>query len=103
MILRCRMNKRQWSLLSYSSSASTTNISIQWRRYLWGIGARAPPLSFGNSVHSVAVASITLKISKITKEERVLNFHLSRQKHAKTHVNRLKQSRNAKEIPGRGG
>src|SRR6218665_1314882 len=27
-ILRCQMNRRQWSLLSFSSSASTTNISI---------------------------------------------------------------------------
>src|SRR6218665_2532774 len=28
MILRCRMNRRQGSLLSYSSSTSTPNISI---------------------------------------------------------------------------
>jgi len=74
----------------------------QWRRYLWGIGACAPS-RFGNSVHSAAAASLIVKISKITEEKHVLNFHLSRQKHANTHVNRLKQSRNPKEIPGRGG
>src|SRR6218665_852956 len=60
----------------------------QWHRYLWDIGACAPS-SFGNSVHSAAAAILTAKISKITKEKHVLNFHLSRQKHAKTHVNRL--------------
>src|SRR6218665_1203168 len=64
---------------------------MQWRRYLWGIGA-CPPSSFGNSVHSAAGASLPVKISKITKEKHVLNFHISRQKHAETHVNRLKQS-----------
>src|SRR6218665_3293372 len=42
-------------------------------------------------------------MSKITKEIHVLNFHLSRHKQAKTYVNRLKQSWNPKEIPGRGG
>jgi|SRR6218665_552216 len=74
----------------------------QWRRYLWGIGARAPS-SFVNSVHSAAAASLTVKTSKITKEKHVLNFHLSREKHAKTHVCRLKQSREPKEISGRRG
>jgi len=54
-------------------------------------------------VHSAAVASLTVNISKITKEIHVLNFHLSRQTQAKTHVNRFKQSWNPKEIPGRGG
>src|SRR6218665_1140043 len=61
------------------------------------------PSSFGNSVHYTAADSLTVKISKITKEKTVLQFHLSRQKHAKTHVNRLKQSQHLKEIPGRGG
>jgi len=38
----------------------------------------------------------------MTKEKHILHFHLSRQKHDKTHVNRLKQSRNPKEIQCRG-
>src|SRR6218665_3033936 len=42
---------------------------------------------------------LTVKISKITKEKQVLHFRLARQKHDKTHVNRLKQSRNQK-YPG---
>src|SRR6218665_1540731 len=64
----------------------------------WGT---CPPSSFENFVHSADVASLTVKISKITEEIHVLNFHLSRQKEA--HVNRLKQSWNQKEILGRGG
>ena len=39
-------------------------------------------------------ASLTANISKITKEKHVLHFRLSCQKHAKTQVNRLKQSPN---------
>src|SRR6218665_315015 len=74
----------------------------QWRRYLWGIGARSPS-NFGNSMHTTAAANLTVQILKINKEKHVLNFHLSRQKHANTHVNRLKQPLNQKEIPGRGG
>jgi len=54
-----------------------------------------------NYVQSADVASLTVNISKLSKEIHVLNFH--RQKQAKTHVNRLKQSWNPKEIPGRGG
>src|SRR6218665_2570674 len=74
-----------------------------WIRHcLRNIVARAPS-SFGNSVHSAAVANVTVKISKITKEIQVINFHLSRQKQAKTHVNRLKQSLNPKETQDRGG
>jgi len=67
----------------------------------WGT---CPPSSiFASSVHSAAAASLTVKISKITKKQ-VLHFRLSRQKHVKTHVNRLKQSRNPKKIPeGRRG
>ena len=56
-----------------------------------GTGARAPS-NLGNSVHSASAASLTIRISKITKEKHVVQFRLSRQKHAKTHVNRLKQS-----------
>src|SRR6218665_1115665 len=63
------------------------------------MGARAPS-SFGNSAHSAAFACLTVKVSKITKEKHVLHFCLSRQKHAKTHVARLKQYRNPKEILG---
>ena|SRR6218665_2532438 len=74
----------------------------QWRRYLWGIGARSPS-NFGNSMHTTAAANLTVQILKINKEKHVLNFHLSRQKHSNTHVNRLKQPLNQKEIPGRGG
>src|SRR6218665_596148 len=66
----------------------------------WGT---CPHSSFGNSVHPAAAANLTVKISKINKEKHVLNFHLSRQKHANAHVNRLKQPLNQKEIPGRGG
>src|SRR6218665_1645283 len=56
-----------------------------------------------NSVH-FAAANLTIQISKIIKEKHVglLHFRLSRQKRAKTHVNRIKQSRN-KIIPGREG
>ena len=71
-------------------------IQWQWRRYQWGIGARAPS-SVGNYVQSASVASLTIKISKITKEIHALNFHLSCQKHAKTNVNRLKQSQAGEE------
>ena len=54
-------------------------------------------------MYSAAAASLTVKISKITKEKHVLDFRLSRQKYAKTHVNRLKHSRNPKDILSRGG
>ena len=74
---------------------------MQWHHNLWGIGACAPS-SFENFVHTVAAANLTVKILKINKEKHVLNFHLSRQKHANTHVNRLKQPLNQKEIPGKG-
>ena len=36
------------------------SMSRQWRRKLRGTGARAPS-SFGNSVHSAAAASLTVK------------------------------------------
>ena len=49
-----------------------------------------PLSSFGNYVYYAASASLTVRISKITKEKYILQFSLSRQKHAKTHVNRLK-------------
>src|SRR6218665_3663006 len=71
------------------STASNLNHVASLSIGHWGT---FPPSSFGNSVHSAAAASLTVKISKITKE-----------RHAKTQVNRLKQSRNPKEIPGRGG
>jgi len=50
--------------------------------------------SFGNSVHSAAPARLIM--SKLTKGKHgpILHFRPSRQKHAKTQVNRLKQSRN---------
>src|SRR6218665_2569828 len=54
----------------------------------YGALGHVTPSSFGNSVHYAAVASLTVKISKITKEIHVLNFHLSRQKQAKIHVNK---------------
>src|SRR6218665_1157531 len=54
-------------------------------------------LNARNSVHSAAAAILTVKISKLTKEKPVLHFHLSCQKHAKTHVNRLKQSQAGEE------
>ena len=52
----------------------------------YGELGHVPSSSFGNSVHSAAAASLTVKISKITKEEHVglIYFRLSRQKHAKT-------------------
>ena len=43
--------------------------------------------------------NLTVKISKISKEKHVLHFRLFRQKHAKTHVNRLKYPQNLKN-PG---
>ena len=60
-----------------------------------------PPPS--SSVTYFMDGPLTIKISKITKEKHVFNFCLSRQKHSKTHVNRLKQSWNQKEIQGRKG
>ena len=33
--------------------------------------------NFGNSMHSAAIASLTVKILKITKEKHVLHFRLS--------------------------
>src|SRR6218665_493378 len=52
-----------------------------------------------NSAHPLAAASSTVSISKITKEKHVLNFRISRQKHAKTHVKTVSKLR---KIPGRG-
>ena len=49
----------------------------------------------------VFCTSLTVQISKIAKEKHVLHFHLFRQKHAKTHVSRLKQSRTSKRNPGK--
>src|SRR6218665_1387494 len=49
------------------------------------------------------IVSLTVKISKITKEKHVLHFRLFHPQHVKTQVNRVKQSRNPREIPGRGG
>jgi|SRR6218665_324538 len=77
---------------------------MQWRRYLWGIEAHAPS-RFGNSVRSAAAAiKFNCKAfeSCQRKTRRLLNVHLSSQKHAKAHVNGIKQSWNPKEIPGRG-
>src|SRR6218665_3249341 len=70
----------------------------QWRRLLWSISA---PSSFGNSVPSTAAISLTVKISKITKEKHILYFHLSHQNHAK---NPRKQIRTVYELksPGQG-
>src|SRR6218665_2302205 len=48
-----------------------------------------PP--FSSSVTYFMDGPLTIKIPKITKEKHVFNFRLSRQKHSKTHVNRLKQ------------
>jgi len=47
----------------------------------WGT---CPPSSFGISVYSAAAVSSTVRILKITKEERVMHFRISSQKHAKT-------------------
>ena len=66
----------------------------------WGT---CPSSCFGSSVHSTASANLAVKILKITEEKHVLHFRLSRQKHATTYENRLKQSVNPKKIPGREG
>ena len=50
-------------------------------------GAHAP-LKFWKKIN------LTVKILKITTDKPVLHFHVSCQKHAKTYVNRLKQSWN---------
>ena len=52
-------------------------------------------------MHSAAAASLTVKNFKITKERHVLHFCLSRQKQAKTHVNRSKHFSELKN-PGQG-
>jgi len=65
----------------------------------WGM--HGSPWSFWKSVHSAAVSSLTVKISKIAKEEHILHFRLSLQKYAKTHVNRVKQSWNQKQSRAR--
>jgi len=56
-------------------------------------------------VHSAAVASLTVTISKINKEKHVLHFRLSRQKHAKAQVGpkQIKTVSEHKKFPGRGG
>src|SRR6218665_1054712 len=47
-------------------------------------------LNATNSVHFAAAASLLLyKFRKLPKKKHVLHFRISRQKHAKTHVNRL--------------
>src|SRR6218665_3184317 len=66
----------------------------------WGT---CPSSSFGSSVHSTAVVSLAVKISKITKEKHVLHFRLFLQKHGTTDKNRLKQYLNPKETPGKEG
>ena len=68
----------------------------QWRRLIWSISA---PSSFGNSVPSTAAISLTVKISKITKEKHILYFHLSHQNHAK---NPRKQIRTVYELKSPG-
>ena len=44
------------SMLNDRKGTDGLYLSKQLRRYLWGIGARAPS-SFGNAVHSAASAS----------------------------------------------
>jgi len=45
----------------------------------YGALGHVPSSSFGNYVHSAAAASLTVNISKITKEDNVMHFRLSHQ------------------------
>ena len=70
----------------------------------YGALGHVPVSSFGNSGHSAVSASLTVQISKITKEKHVIHFRLVRQKHAKTHVNvDIKTVSELEIAPGRGG
>ena len=60
----------------------------------YGAVGTCSPSSLGNSVHSAAAVSLTMTKFKITTEKHFLYFRLFRQKHAKTRINGLKQSRN---------
>jgi len=75
----------QWAYMAYHKCSGVTS---------YGALGHVFPLKLWKKIN------LTVKLSKIFKEKHVLYCHLSRQKHAKTHVNRLKQSRNQKEIPG---
>src|SRR6218665_1347775 len=63
----------------------------------WGM---CPTSSFGNCVHSAAAASLTVKISKITKEKHVLQFRLSHKRHAKTRIKQIKTVSELEKNPG---
>ena len=72
----------------------------------YGALGHVPPRVWEIIVHSAAAARWPVKISTISKEKPVLHFRLSRQKDAKTHVNRLKRSQTEpkkKSQAGEGG
>ena len=85
------LNKVMLPRLNVSSAVGPINIDSGVASY--GAFGYVPHSSV---VHSAAAVSLPVKISKIrsTKEKHVLQFRPSRQKHAKTHVNRLKQYQN---------
>src|SRR6218665_588076 len=60
------------------------------------------PLEFYKFCAFCICCQLNCEILKIAKEKPVLHFRLSCKKHAKTHVNRLKQFRNPKN-PGQMG
>src|SRR6218665_2678236 len=69
----------------------------------YGALGHVPPLEFCKFCAFCSCCQLKCKDFENYQRKHVLNFHLSRQKHAKTHVNRLKRSCNPRDIPGRGG
>src|SRR6218665_3410485 len=74
----------------------------QWRRYLWGIGARVP-LGFWKFCGYCSCCQLNCRNFKNHQRKTYIKFS-SRpiSQHAKPHVNRLKQPWNQREIQGRG-
>src|SRR6218665_1159750 len=72
---------------------------IQWRRYLWGIGARAP-LEFWKCCAFCSFCQLNCKgFENYQRKTCIIFLSIS----PVTRKNRLKQSPNYRKIPGRGG
>src|SRR6218665_3503714 len=66
----CVTQQRKEVLINYSYNRDNSMTKAgQWRRYSYEalIGARAPS-SFGNCMHSAAVASLTVKLRKLPEK-----------------------------------
>src|SRR6218665_2756141 len=75
---------------------------MQWRRYIWGIGARAL-LEFWKLCAFCSGCQLNCKHFENYQRRQCNVFSSISPEHDKTHVSKLKQSRNPKEIPGTGG